>query len=154
MAGPFIRPLLEVDRQMISDYATAHGIAYREDSSNRDPKYLRNRVRHELLPLIQQLRPGSHASLRRSSALLREMVGIVIGQLDREAGKEIRVERVLPLDRLRGSAHPRLFLLHVHHGLDLHPDVIEQLHRAIRGRTVSVRSSARTRAPCGSPAIC
>src|SRR5690606_1450043 len=46
VAGPFIRPLLCCSRDEITTYATKHSIAFREDASNTDPKYLRNRIRH------------------------------------------------------------------------------------------------------------
>ncbi|MCL4160622.1 UNVERIFIED_CONTAM: hypothetical protein GTU68_037774, partial [Idotea baltica] len=47
-----IRPLLNLSRAEILDYAKHHGVAWREDSSNTSLKYLRNRVRHELVPLM------------------------------------------------------------------------------------------------------
>jgi tRNA(Ile)-lysidine synthetase-like protein len=45
-----IRPLLDVPKSEIIDYAKRHGLTWREDSTNQDTDYLRNRVRHELLP--------------------------------------------------------------------------------------------------------
>ncbi|HWX53558.1 MAG TPA: tRNA lysidine(34) synthetase TilS [Verrucomicrobiae bacterium] len=49
-----IRPLLSVTRKEIESYLTALGQTWREDSSNRDLAHTRNRVRHELLPLLEQ----------------------------------------------------------------------------------------------------
>lgn len=49
-----VRPLLGACRGEILDYLRRQGIAWREDDSNADPAYLRNRVRHELLPLLEQ----------------------------------------------------------------------------------------------------
>jgi tRNA(Ile)-lysidine synthase len=45
-----IRPLLDVPKSEILDYAKRHGLVWREDSTNTDTNYLRNRVRHEILP--------------------------------------------------------------------------------------------------------
>ncbi len=50
-----IRPLLDMWRIELESYAQTHGIAYREDASNADSVYLRNRIRHGLIPQIQQL---------------------------------------------------------------------------------------------------
>ncbi|MEY4484071.1 MAG: tRNA lysidine(34) synthetase TilS [Verrucomicrobiota bacterium] len=47
-----VRPLLDATRQDINDYITAHKLAFREDSSNQSPEHTRNRVRHELMPLL------------------------------------------------------------------------------------------------------
>ena len=49
-----VRPLLNVARAEIEEYLDRLGQAWREDQSNRDLRHARNRVRHELLPLLQQ----------------------------------------------------------------------------------------------------
>src|SRR5215472_13932624 len=49
-----IRPLLHVTRLEIEEHLKALGQAWREDSSNRDLRHARNRIRHELLPLLQR----------------------------------------------------------------------------------------------------
>lgn len=50
-----LRPLLDATRDAIDTYATEHDIAFREDASNSSDAYLRNRVRHELLPTLQKV---------------------------------------------------------------------------------------------------
>jgi len=45
----------------VIDYLTRAGVAWREDETNRDPRFLRNRVRHELLPLLEALAPRPDA---------------------------------------------------------------------------------------------
>ena len=57
--GRIVRPLLLERRATLRSLLDAAGIAYRLDPSNDDPAYLRNRVRGELLPLLEELRPGS-----------------------------------------------------------------------------------------------
>lgn len=49
-----IRPLLEVTRTEVLAYLQAEGQTYREDASNRDLNYTRNRIRHDLLPYLAQ----------------------------------------------------------------------------------------------------
>ena len=49
-----VRPLLDVWRQEILQYLRQHRLAFREDASNRDVRFTRNRIRHELLPLLEQ----------------------------------------------------------------------------------------------------
>jgi tRNA(Ile)-lysidine synthase len=46
------RPFIEVWRKEIDAYAAAHGLAFREDPSNSDPRHTRNRLRHEILPAL------------------------------------------------------------------------------------------------------
>ncbi|MBN8548040.1 MAG: tRNA lysidine(34) synthetase TilS [Deltaproteobacteria bacterium] len=49
-----VRPLLDVTRAMIENYAREHGVAWREDPTNSDEAFLRNKVRHSLMPLLRQ----------------------------------------------------------------------------------------------------
>ena len=52
-----IRPLLIFSRQKIIDYALDNKIEWREDSSNEEVKYLRNKIRHDLVPILKELHP-------------------------------------------------------------------------------------------------
>jgi len=67
--GRVVRPLLGERRDRLRDLLDAAGIAYRLDPSNEDPAFLRNRVRAELVPLMESLRPGAVGSLARFAAL-------------------------------------------------------------------------------------
>ena len=53
-----IRPLLEISRQEIERYLTKNKIKYRNDSSNSEVKYLRNKIRHQLMPLLKEMNPN------------------------------------------------------------------------------------------------
>jgi tRNA(Ile)-lysidine synthase len=57
--GRIVRPLLAERRAMLRGLLDEAGIVYRLDPSNADPAFLRNRVRAELLPLLEELRPGA-----------------------------------------------------------------------------------------------
>jgi len=68
-----IRPLLGTERRTIERCLRARKIAWREDASNADPGFLRNRVRHELLPLLgKKYNRRIKETLNRMSAVLRE----------------------------------------------------------------------------------
>jgi tRNA(Ile)-lysidine synthase len=65
--GNIIRPLLGQRRAALRRELDSAGIGYLDDPSNEDPAYLRNRVRGELLPLIEELRPGAIGAITRFS---------------------------------------------------------------------------------------
>jgi len=70
--GRIIRPLLEVWREEIEGFALAHSIPYLVDSSNLKSDYLRNRLRLNLIPLIEKnYQHGFRQTLLRTSTLLR-----------------------------------------------------------------------------------
>jgi tRNA(Ile)-lysidine synthase len=64
---PVIRPLLPFSRDAISSWAGRAGVPFREDPSNRDPRFPRSRVRHEVLPLLRELNPRIDAAVVRLS---------------------------------------------------------------------------------------
>ena len=68
----FIRPLLDASRADILRYLREQGLSCREDSTNRQPVYLRNRIRHEVIPLLHAFNPGLLKALSRQASILRE----------------------------------------------------------------------------------
>lgn len=70
--GMIIRPLYEVRRREVLDFLDATGQAYRQDSSNAKPIYARNRIRHQLLPVLNQMAPAAVDALCRMGDLCRE----------------------------------------------------------------------------------
>ncbi len=69
--GYIIRPLIKVSRQDILRYLKERGVTYRTDGSNSDAKFLRNRLRHELLPLLEkEYQPKVRKILADTAALL------------------------------------------------------------------------------------
>jgi tRNA(Ile)-lysidine synthase len=64
--GPrLLRPLLRVSREETRAYCAAHGLMFADDPSNEARTFLRNRVRHELLPRLEAMAPGSREALLR-----------------------------------------------------------------------------------------
>jgi tRNA(Ile)-lysidine synthase len=85
LRGIFIRPLIETRRSEILGALTAAGLAWREDPSNRDLKFLRNRIRHELLPfLAATYNPAIVTALNRAAALTRGLLGELAASAARE----------------------------------------------------------------------
>jgi tRNA(Ile)-lysidine synthase len=73
--GRLIRPLIETRRSAIEAYLRERGLSWVEDPSNRDPRFLRNRIRHDLLPFMAELTGASVVeALGRSAAAARAVV--------------------------------------------------------------------------------
>jgi tRNA(Ile)-lysidine synthase len=63
-----VRPLIELDRSQIEEYLRARGIAWRDDSTNADTAFARNRIRHELLPqLTREWNPAMAETLAHTA---------------------------------------------------------------------------------------
>jgi len=96
--GRILRPLLDVSRQDVLSYLEEKNIQYRIDSTNDDISFLRNRVRHKLVPILD-----AHFPFWRSSVLaLADTQELVADFLESEAKKR------LPWESLPGQAHLKL----------------------------------------------
>lgn len=70
--GKVIRPMLAVCRQEIDQYLTGYDLPYRLDSTNDENDALRNRLRHEVTPLLHRENPELAAAVTRMTALLQD----------------------------------------------------------------------------------
>lgn len=70
--GRVLRPLLGLDRAQLAEYAARNGLSYREDSSNQDLRYARNRLRARVLPELRAINPAAAANIRRCALALQE----------------------------------------------------------------------------------
>ena len=91
--GKIIRPLLSVTRADVLEYLTERNIPWREDSTNTDIAFLRNRIRHQLLPLLNESFPSWKSGL----AAMAETQSLAAAFIRDEAKRRIK---------WRGSASP------------------------------------------------
>jgi tRNA(Ile)-lysidine synthase len=75
--GRLIRPLLTSTREETAEHCRERGLAWREDPTNDDPAFARNRVRNELLPALRSLHPAAEANVLRTLALLRDEAAVL-----------------------------------------------------------------------------
>ena len=69
---PYVRPLIEVSRAEIVAFAQSEKLSWREDSSNDDLRFSRNRIRREVIPALERINPKVADALARTSELLVE----------------------------------------------------------------------------------
>ncbi|MEG1908873.1 MAG: tRNA lysidine(34) synthetase TilS [Oscillospiraceae bacterium] len=70
--GKFIRPLLQTTTAEVLQYLDEHGIPHREDATNSEDNYTRNKIRHRIVPELQKINGGFNENLVRCVSLLRE----------------------------------------------------------------------------------
>jgi tRNA(Ile)-lysidine synthetase-like protein len=104
--GPFVRPMLGCSRKQVLQYLGALGQSWRDDPSNSDTVFLRNRVRHRLVPVLDAEFPGFRTAMlifSRKLALAGDLVRGLAARLDWTAsstrGYTIRSEELM-------AAHP------------------------------------------------
>jgi tRNA(Ile)-lysidine synthase len=133
--GRLIRPLLQVERRTILAYLEAEGLHWVEDPTNQDPKLLRNRIRHEVLPLLAAHGwPKIGQALRRTARAARESV---------EALDSLLAPRAATL----ATRHPGGIALDLAALRDLPPGAVKTVLRRVLRELPGSPVSAGLRAP-------
>jgi tRNA(Ile)-lysidine synthase len=90
--GTIVRPLIDCTHEELVGWLSAAGIAFREDESNLDRRHLRNRVRHELIPVLTNVSPTARDALARAAELARadsDYLDILAGEALSVIGREL-----------------------------------------------------------------
>jgi tRNA(Ile)-lysidine synthase len=80
--GALARPLLTTTRAEVTAYCEAVGLSWREDATNAEPGFARNRVRHGLLPELEKIHPAAAANVLRTADLLRAEAELLDAEVD------------------------------------------------------------------------
>lgn len=106
-----IRPLLNITRPMILEYLLIHGLKYRIDETNLDKRFTRNRIRHSLIPLIEnEYNPSLTETLVKNADLYRQSWNVIKDVAKKKiSAAEIRKNRSMIIVRWPGDKKtPRL----------------------------------------------
>jgi tRNA(Ile)-lysidine synthase len=102
----YIRPLLDITRAEIESYLAERRLTWREDTSNADTAFLRNRIRHELLPLLEGYNPAVRKALTATAAILSEEDQLL------EARTQLAAEQVCSFSNSAATCDIRLLGTH------------------------------------------
>lgn len=105
--GTIVRPLLARGRSELRELAAAAGLPFRDDPSNESPDYARNRIRNEVLPVLEELAPAVEASIAETRAELGEDAA----ELERLAAERLEASgaaaaTAISAEQLAGVAPP------------------------------------------------
>lgn len=102
-----IRPLMFATRKEIEEYAKEQSLEYREDSSNKDDYYQRNNIRHNLIPILEEISPGFSESIKKSidnlvdsDIILQSIIDTKIRELfisNSNGTKKVSIKEILTL---------------------------------------------------------
>ena len=80
--GKIIRPLIPFSRKEIEVYASENNLSWREDASNKKTAYQRNKIRHQIVPLLRQMNPNLLNSFQKTTNNLKESQSIINNTID------------------------------------------------------------------------
>jgi tRNA(Ile)-lysidine synthase len=101
--GFLIRPLLFASRAEIRKYADAHSLLWREDSSNAETKYIRNRIRHVLIPEFEAINPAFMQNATDTISRLsqtEQLLNLALAQIKKSVWIELPDKFLIDIEKL------------------------------------------------------
>lgn len=137
-SGKVIRPLLFASREEIIQYANARSLQFREDSSNSDVSIQRNKIRHEILPMFEEINPAFRRKLSETIGVLgdveqvyKDKVEEVTDELCSYEGELIRIS----IEKILKHKHPQIYLYEILRSYHFNAAVVEEIYDALTGLT-------------------
>ncbi len=111
--GNIIRPLLPFSRAEILEYAIENQLEWREDSSNSSTKYLRNKIRHQVIPILKEINPSLLDSFANTIHYLQDAQQIIDDKIE-EISSKISVEKdgmlFFDVSKIKQLSNPKRYL--------------------------------------------
>lgn len=108
-----VRPLLIFSREEIENYAVKNNIRWREDQSNSEIKYIRNRIRHKIVPELKAINPELLHSFSKTVTYLKESEQIIKDQINTVSKNSISKENKVvkfDIEKLQQLSNPKIYL--------------------------------------------
>lgn len=114
--GAVIRPLLPFKKTDLLDHLAKFNIPFREDESNVQNYYTRNKIRLQLIPLMESIRPGFRNNVLRQISLFKELNPLIsqfLSEMTNEFIEPAENGLTISLEMLTSFPYPRLLLSHL-----------------------------------------
>jgi len=111
--GNILRPLLPFSRTQIEQYAKEKGITWREDQTNLEINYLRNKIRHKIIPVLKEINPALLSSFKTTLENLkgsRQIIDDKISELSNDLVIKDGNELKLDIDQITKLSNPKAYL--------------------------------------------
>ena len=116
--GSIVRPLLFATKQQIEKYAEEQNIEFRQDKSNDSTKYLRNKIRHQIIPVLQEINPSLESTFKQNFANLSFVEQVYFEKIEALKKELISTEndtKIIDLKRLKKLKNPEHYLFEFIH---------------------------------------
>jgi tRNA(Ile)-lysidine synthase len=111
--GNIVRPLLTFSREEILAYAKINTINWREDASNATTKYIRNKIRHKVIPILKEINPNLLETFAKTLENLQESKQIIedkIANISSEVIKSKNNILKINIDKINQLSNPKAYL--------------------------------------------
>lgn len=129
-----IRPLLDLSRKQIEKYVIKNKLKFREDSSNASDEYLRNKIRHNLVPVLEDLSENYLETLNDNIARFQDAEKIYLQQIEQAKKQIISKERDLvkiSIPKLKSFQPTTTYLYEILKDFDFGFQVVENIIQSL-----------------------
>ncbi|MFI1773272.1 tRNA lysidine(34) synthetase TilS [Thalassobellus citreus] len=113
----FVRPLLPFSSSDIETYAKANNIKWRDDSSNASTKYLRNKLRHDVIPILKEMNPSVLQNFQNTISNLNDTADIVEESIDGFFNNAVEMiddhQMVFKISEFKKLNNPKAYLFEI-----------------------------------------
>jgi len=137
-ANMIIRPLLFASRQGIEKYCIENRVPFREDKSNAETKYTRNKIRHLVIPVLKEINPSVEVTLNETAARLAgidEIVSEYIESIRSGASFKKGTTTIFNVENLKKHQKSRALIYELFSPYNVTDSVLTGLIRLISGGT-------------------
>jgi tRNA(Ile)-lysidine synthase len=127
-----VRPLLCVNKEDILHYATTKQLPYVTDSSNLKDEFLRNKIRLQIIPLLQSIKPGVDVSLLRTMEHINEVLKIYNAHIDEAKARVFDADdQIIYIPALLSYPSPESVLFEILKEYGFGKEVIKDVYHAL-----------------------
>ena len=134
--GFIIRPLLCLNRKEIEQYILENRLSYRTDSTNNDQTILRNKVRHELIPLLEKMNPSFRKTMKKNMEQLDEASSIIYQDIEQCTTQLLQTNgkiQTIDIGHLMQTRNPHFTLFELLHPFHFNPATIQSIYVSLTG---------------------
>ncbi len=121
VSGKLVRPLLPFSRETLEVYAIGEDIQWQEDSSNASKKYLRNKLRHDIIPILKQMNPQLLQNFQTTISNLQDSQDLIDDRIVNIQKKVVEVEKDqirFNIKKLKKLSNPKAYLYQLLNGFN------------------------------------
>ena len=111
--GNIVRPLLKFSRDEVLTFAKGNNINWREDKSNASTKYTRNKIRHQILPILKEINPSLLETFAKTTDHLKDSQQIIEDRIEKISSEIIEKEKdviKIEIEKINRLLNPKAYL--------------------------------------------
>jgi tRNA(Ile)-lysidine synthase len=149
LSGRIMRPLLSFTREQIKEFAVQNGIPHREDATNADSRFARNRIRNEVFPQFARINPAFLETSSREMTHFAEIEAVLDELFEQKKARLARSEGdafCIDIERLESENQPRYWLFRLLQPFGFSEDILARMETALEGQSGKTFFSATHKA--------